>query len=44
VLKGHGALEHVGVGLGVAAGGIGVRHFEHVAQLGEKQRVVRALG
>jgi len=44
VVERHGALEDVGVGLGVGAGGIGARHLQHVAQLGEEELVVGAFG
>ena len=42
--QGDAALEDVGVVGVVGLGGIGLRDAEQVAELGEKERVVRTLG
>ena len=44
MMEGDGALENVGVVGRFVCGGIGARDVEHVAELGEEQSVISALG
>jgi hypothetical protein len=44
MVEGDGALKDVGVGLGGWAGGIGAADTEEVAEFGEEENVVGALG